>query len=74
MDSDGHLTVYRNRTILFEGSYEAFCAEAGIDFEAPPRAVINAIHAKAERCSGICPDCGASGERKGHMGCQYPND
>lgn len=21
-----------------------------------------------------CPDCGERGERKGHMGCQYPQD
>ena len=51
VDTDNHVTLYRGRKIVFEGSYEAFCAECGVDFEAPPRPVIDAIHDKAERHS-----------------------
>jgi hypothetical protein len=31
---------------------------------------------KARKFSTVnrCPDCGERGERKGHMGCQYPQD
>ena len=45
MDSDGHLTIYQNRSIRFEGSYEAFVADGDVR---PPAAVVDRIHARYE--------------------------
>lgn len=43
MDSDGHLTIKQNRREVWNGSYEAFCADGDI---APPREVTEQIHAR----------------------------
>lgn len=40
------------------------------DFEELPGDDPHRVEPKGPRC----PDCGAKGERKGHMTCQYPQD
>lgn len=72
MDSDKHLTIYRNRKEVWSGSYEAFMADGDI---CPPGNVVDQIHDHADRLDGAahCPDCGAIGESKGHQTCAYPN-
>jgi hypothetical protein len=48
MDSENHLTIYRNGTIVWEGSYEAFVADGDIR---PPQKVANRIHDRAAALS-----------------------
>lgn len=74
MDAELHLTIFRGRTIAWEGSYEAFVADGDI---APPLAVTERIHDRHDAMSERrprCPDCGLPGETKGHQTCQYPQD
>ena len=70
-DADLHLTVFKNRTIVFEGSYEAFEADSDV---VPPAATCDAIWERYAQLSGTphCPDCGALHETAGHQTCQYP--
>lgn len=58
MDADGHVTLYKGRKIIWEGSYEAFCSEVGVDCECPPQSVCDRIHNRARQLSTLCPDCG----------------
>ncbi len=70
MDADTHLTIRKNRTILFEGSYEAFCAS---DDVIPPESVCDQIHDRLTSPEAIvCADCGRTGHTRGYMECPSP--
>ena len=73
MDANTHLTIRKNRTIVFDGSYEAYCAQ---DEVTPDYATCERIHERYELLTEPnairCADCGRKGHTRGHMECPSP--
>lgn len=60
MDSDHHVTLFENGRIVWEGSYEALCADGDAR---PPARLLNQIHAQWERENGIEDEQDDGGDR-----------
>jgi hypothetical protein len=59
MDSESHITIYRNGSIVWEGSYEAFIADGDIR---PPQIIADRIHRRAATLSDYESQAGFDAE------------